>query len=517
MSYSPWPGLTSGIVSAGEWCGSGRPPGAILRGADGGSAGRGCRATVAWLVVWLSLMSPGVRADDGLEVGFAHIDITPELRADAAVWLAGYYPGRAATGVHDPLFARCVVLKSGAQKIAWVSVDLIGLQFPAVQELRKRLTDFDYVLVASTHNHEGPDVIGVWGQSFLHRGVNDDYLALVLARMEQAVRRAEKHVRPARASWGTAADESLLRDNRLPIFKDGVLRLLRFADPRDAATVGLVVQWNCHPEALGADNSLVTADFPAATIAALERRFECARGVFQRRCRRIAGTADRSHSRRAWRDAARGRLRVCTAVRGGGGGFGGARCGCREADDHNSVQRRGCARGGPHDQRAVPLGSSAGDRTARRVRLERRGAALGEPLRAVQADGVAAIETEVAGLRLGDLYVLAIPGEIYPELVYGHLEDPPPPGVDFPTAPLEPTVRDIVPGDQWMLFGLANDEIGYIMPRRQWDRRPPYAYGLISPQYGEINSCGPDVALVIMTALRQCVAALPAPRPAAGH
>ena len=145
------------------------------------------------------------------------------------------------------------------------------------------------------------------------------------------------------------------------------------------------------------------------------------------------------------------------------------------------------------------------------------GAALGEPLREVQADGVAAIETEVAGLRLGDLYVLAIPGEIYPELVYGHLEDPPPPGVDFPTAPLEPTVRDIVPGDQWMLFGLANDEIGYIMPRRQWDRRPPYAYGLISPQYGEINSCGPDVALVIMTALRECVAALPAPRPAAGH
>ena len=113
--------------------------------------------------------------------------------------------------------------------------------------------------------------------------------------------------------------------------------------------------------------------------------------------------------------------------------------------------------------------------------------------------------------------MLAIPGEIYPELVYGHLEDPPPPGVDFPTAPLEPTVRDIVPSDQWMLFGLANDEIGYIMPRRQWDRRPPYAYGLTSPQYGEINSCGPDVALVIMTALRQCVAALPAGRPAAGH
>ncbi len=326
MSYSPWSGLTledalspvSGVDQVDRQAPS-------SRGQRDGSASRGCYATVALLVVWLSLTSPAIRADDDLSVGFAHLDITPELRADVAVWLAGYYPGRAATGVHDPLFARCVVLKSGEQKIAWVSVDLIGLQFPAVQELRKRLTDFDYVLVASTHNHEGPDVIGVWGQSFLHRGVNDDYLALVVARMEQAVRRAEKHVRPARASFGTAADESLLRDNRLPIVKDGVLRLLRFADPQDASTVGLVVQWNCHPEALGADNSLITADFPAATIAALRAPLQLPGGVCHRGCRRTAGTADRSHPRRARRDAERGRLRVRAAVRRRGGGFGGAR------------------------------------------------------------------------------------------------------------------------------------------------------------------------------------------------
>ena len=53
------------------------------------------------------------------------------------------------------------------------------------------------------------------------------------------------------------------------------------------------------------------------------------------------------------------------------------------------------------------------------------GTALGEPLRVVRVDATSAIETEVACLRLGELYVAAIPGELFPELVRGPVEDPP--------------------------------------------------------------------------------------------
>ena len=139
------------------------------------------------------------------------------------------------------------------------------------------------------------------------------------------------------------------------------------------------------------------------------------------------------------------------------------------------------------------------------------GTSLGDPLRVVRVDATSAIETEVACLRLGELYVAAIPGELFPELVRGPVEDPSQPGADYPEAPIEPTVADVLPGDKWMLFGLANDEIGYIMPRRQWDRRPPYAYGLSAPQYGEINSCGPGVAPAIMKSLQARVAELRPP------
>ena len=36
-----------------------------------------------------------------------------------------------------------------------------------------------------------------------------------------------------------------------------------------------------------------------------------------------------------------------------------------------------------------------------------------------------------------------------------------------------------------MLIGLANDEVGYIIPKRQWDEKPPFCYGRQKAQYGK--------------------------------
>ena len=116
-----------------------------------------------------------------------------------------------------------------------------------------------------------------------------------------------------------------------------------------------------------------------------------------------------------------------------------------------------------------------------------------------------AIVTEVGYLRLGQLSVACIPGEIYPELVYGKFQQPVAAGVDFPQAPLEPAVSQLLPDPRWLLLGLANDEIGYIIPRRQWDQAAPFAYDRAKAQYGEVNSCGPEVAPIVMEALADSI------------
>src|SRR5262249_17090366 len=115
------------------------------------------------------------------------------------------------------------------------------------------------------------------------------------------------------------------------------------------------------------------------------------------------------------------------------------------------------------------------------------------------------LRTEIAWLRLGDLEAAAIPGEIYPELVLGKVQDPPDPGADFPDAPVEPAIYPQMRGPHRMLIGLANDEIGYIIPKRQWDEKPPYCYGRRKAQYGEMNSLGPETAPLLCRAFKELV------------
>jgi hypothetical protein len=177
------------------------------------------RALRRGLLICLSLLAHGLllRPADAwaVRVGFGHADITPDVDGAAPVWIAGYGPGRQATGVHDPLFARCVVLENGGEKIALISLDAIGLQLPDVERIRALLADYRYVLVSSTHDHEAPDVIGIWGKTPLHRGADDAYLELLVQRAAAAVRLAESQLQEATADFGTAEDADLLNDSRL--------------------------------------------------------------------------------------------------------------------------------------------------------------------------------------------------------------------------------------------------------------------------------------------------------------
>ena len=115
------------------------------------------------------------------------------------------------------------------------------------------------------------------------------------------------------------------------------------------------------------------------------------------------------------------------------------------------------------------------------------------------------VRSEVGWLRLGELDVACIPGEIYPELVLDKVQDPADPNADFPDAPIEPAIYKQLDGPYRMMIGLGNDEIGYIIPKRQWDAKPPFCYGRREAQYGEKNSLGPETAPLLCRAFRELV------------
>lgn len=439
-----------------------------------------------------------------VKAGLGVVDITPDVDAKK-VWIAGYGQNRPATGVHDPLYARAVVLADGEQTIALVEVDLVGLQYTEVRRIREKLPELDYVMVASTHNHEGPDVIGLWGPSPFQSGVNPAYLDLVVERSAEAVREAAKNLVPIRAVYGTAQDDTLLRDSRLPHVPDGILRVVRLNHAESSEPAGIIVQWSCHPEAMGSKNTLITADFPHATIAALEKKYNCpvmfiagaVGGLMTTPRERITNGAGEYLEEGTFEYTDRYGQEVADLT--------------IEALDSATPITLAPIKVASREV-AVPMGNLLYQAAGMMGVLKRTGyewtgdfEKLGPELTPKTADKQGALVTEVAYLRLGDLHVACIPGEIYPELIYGTYQEPVEPNVDYPDAPLEPSLVEILPGDKFLIIGLANDEVGYIIPKRQWDEKPPFAYGRDKSQYGEENSVGVETAPILMEALRRVV------------
>jgi hypothetical protein len=463
-------------------------------------------AVLAWIAIPLSSPRALAAEDPPLQAGFAETDITPKVGGKPPVYLAGFGRDRKATGILDRLKARAVVLKHGRKKIALASIDVVGFFYPDVVKVRSQLAGFDYVLVSSTHNHEGPDTLGLWGPDFLTSGVDPEYLKLLVRQVVKAVRDADAAARAVTARLGTARAPELLHDGREPYVKHDELVALKFRDAKTKKTAGLVVQWNCHPETLGSKNTKVSADFVGATVGYLRKKHG-APVVY------LTGTVGglMTSLNVEVKDEKGNKLgeETVAKTRRYGQLVG------RLAD--RALSRARAVRLTPLEFRRrdvfLPLENKL-YRAGWKIGVLSRPAYLwtGDSTRARPAGAKVddktplSILTEAAWLKLGELEVAAIPGEIYPELVLDKVQDPPDPGADFPKAPIEPAVYKQLRGRYRMIIGLANDEIGYIIPKRQWDEKPPFCYKRKKAQYGEINSLGPDTAPLLCRAFQELAA-----------
>jgi hypothetical protein len=113
------------------------------------------------------------------------------------VFLAGFGNNRLATGKHDDLWARAIVLEYGTTRIAIVSIDVIGYYSKAnyygLGEIRKLVDPklgISEILIASTHNHEAPDTIGAWGPNGLSDGKYPKYLRFIDRQIAKAINKA---------------------------------------------------------------------------------------------------------------------------------------------------------------------------------------------------------------------------------------------------------------------------------------------------------------------------------------
>ena len=461
------------------------------------------------------------------KVGFAELSITPELidewediNNDAqfdsdidrwtdvngnnkfdAVWMAGFQNKRAAQGVKDDLMAVTAVIDDGQTRIGIISADTIGLMRKFVLSVREDVPEewgLDYIMVHATHNHEGPDTQGLWGPSFLKSGVDDRYMEQLKTAFINSLKIALDNLEPAEMSLALIPTNPLtpIIDTRKPIVIDDDIRAILFSRP-NGSIIGSLINFGIHVELVWDKNLELTSD-----VAGYLRR-GISEGIYYKDQLVKAGLGGTT----LWLT----------------GNIGGLMTSGPTDPIYDPFLKKMLTK--PSHAKARAYGYSlansvieafqAGDfkqspRPSINVHskeielgIENFMLSLGTLLGVIDSDPKFSLVppfvrylSEVAFIQIGDASITGIPGELYPEIAVGGIENPV--GADYVLAPQEiPSLRSQFSNKLNLMVNLANDSIGYIIPKSEWDEDAPWIYGEKDETYGEVVSLGPNTAPII--------------------
>jgi neutral ceramidase len=238
-------------------------------------------------VAGLALSRPPVGGAEAnsLRVGAAKVDITPkDLTGLVSVW------AKAFEGVHDPIYARALVVDSGAATAAVVALDLVeyGSSRPVRERIARELgIPVDHVLVTSSHDHNAPRGGPITPGTSSERGrpySTPAYTQQVDDSIVDALRQAKASLQPARVGIGTGrADINVYRlaykgdgswggaDPDGP--SDKTVWVVRF-ESLSGEPIALLMNYAVHSVVAGPDNALVTGDLAGAVERFVERQFQ---------------------------------------------------------------------------------------------------------------------------------------------------------------------------------------------------------------------------------------------------
>jgi neutral ceramidase len=213
-------------------------------------------------------------------VGAARVDFTPPL----GLPIMGHFrDDYAAKSVHDPLCARALVVANTAgDKIALLTLDLCMVNRTQVRAMREYIAaqcsiKAENILIAATHTHGAPATFSL----YLTPAANEAEVESFLTRAAHAVIVADQNLRPASLSFGCEFEHTVSFNRRLRC-SDGnthmnwedlpegfALNCLGPIDPQlsvvsatdDDRLSAALINFSLHPAILDYENSAYTADF----------------------------------------------------------------------------------------------------------------------------------------------------------------------------------------------------------------------------------------------------------------
>ncbi|MGB4337298.1 MAG: neutral/alkaline non-lysosomal ceramidase N-terminal domain-containing protein [Bacillota bacterium] len=418
------------------------------------------------------------------------------------VRLAGYQARtEPSIAEHDPLYARVLLVESvrDGGRAAMVALDLLCADAVLTAVVRERVAqvasyDPDQVMVCATHTHGGPDLDAPGVREAAAEAAARACEEALSTRTRCALRVgagtvqavASRRSEPPRAPGVLGLSGRSDPEQQAPGVGliDGTLRVAVFTsedcDEGIPESVAIIANLPCHPTVLGPDNLMVSRDWPGVTVDVCEDELRKA-GVRRAVAMFVNGAAADISTRYARRAqtfdecvrigkiVAHRALELAEAARElGGGGV----CLRRERLclprrrlplEEEALEVRARAERAAEELRAQGAGwldiKEAVDRAAAwRVvlgRVRRAGGATPEP-----------VEAELALLRVGQLEMLFVPGELYYD-VGEEIRKALDRGGTAEThaeAPSEGPAEGSSGDDRVWIVGYANGHVGYIAP-----------------------------------------------------
>jgi hypothetical protein len=401
-------------------------------------------------------------------------------------YMAGFGGDRVALGCHDDLWARALVVDDGTTRIAFTVLDVVGALkhgsyygFARAEAMLDPALSLTHRIFASTHNHEGPDTLGLWGTDTLVDGKFPLYMTFVDRQVARAITEAVSDLRPVgevRAMRVSPAEDAALRGLQVrtgcrpPFIFDEDLRALAFHDA-SGAVIATVINWATHPESLEDQNELISSDFPHFIRDEVERElggtavyFSADLGASEIVGDTCVGGApprnpDGSNEFDSRDDLGFPRTEAIGRVVGGA-----VVRGLRSADTVEAASL---------DVRSVEIRAASSNMTfelGRSIGVLDLDPAVYDPALCPGSQGLCG-PLEQHAITFADragapqIQIATVPGEVFPELYLGvatHRR------TDCPAAdtgrPPEPSIRDAMRAPHKLVIGLSPDELGYIVP-----------------------------------------------------
>lgn len=425
-------------------------------------------------------------------VGFAKMAIAPDDVNSKPYYIAGYGADKPATGILDPQFIRAVWIDDNSRRggMVMVSIDCIGLSRSDVERVRKDLRSFQResgcrsINIFSTHTHAGVDTLGIWGP-VLYSGKDDVFMDRLRNGTVETVKNAWRTRKDGILFAGSTEIDGLLNDSRDPQVYSEKLTRIRFV-PDDGSQGLQIIHFGAHPEALRSANTLISADFPAYMG---KRITEITGDDFIYFTGAIGGLI----STRRQNDSSGTQLDVYESTRKTGYLLADAALAITEEQRLTaSLNIKTEIFRTPMENPVFLVAKFFGVLDTNAVRG---GGQFGK-----------AIETEVSYAEIGEIKAVFVPGELFPELAYGENESF---EGSYPSADNPELFKKTIGSEDFLVFGLGNDEIGYIIPPNDFilDEKYPYInegtdkFG--NDHYEETKSLGPQTAPNLAEALQK--------------